>query len=188
MNLAAGEQRHTLRRKGFVFRPPKPQEVTVENDIGVEDLTGPRIHPRRPHGETRARGDPTERVVVDILGIPVGHIGLLADLDRSGEAGLLEGLIPRLDALADGLPILERNRLLDPEHDRLFGRRDRSRGVGLFEVPAVDVTDEPVLIHLLREVLEGRHEVADAVVGQPRPVTVLREQAERVVHRDRGAP
>ena len=188
VGLAAGQQRHALRRESFIFRPPESQEVAVEDDVGVEDLAGPRIHPRRPHGEARAGGDPAERVVVDILGVPVGHLGLLADLDGGGEAGFLEGLVPRLDALSDGLPILKRNRLLDPEHDRLLGRRDRCRRVGLFQVPAVDVTDEPVLIHLLREVLEGRHKVTDAVVGQSGPVAVLREQAQRVVHGDRGAP
>ena len=36
---------------------------------------------------------------------------------------------------------------------------------GLLEVPAVDVAHEAVLVDLLREVLERRDEIADAVVG-----------------------
>ena len=184
---ATGEQCHALRREGLVFGPPEPQEVAVEDDVGVEDLARPRVHPRRPHGKARTGGDPAKRVVVDVFRIPVGHVGLLADFDSRGEAGLLEGIVPHLDAFTDRLPILERHGLLDPEHDGLLGRRHRRRRIGFLEVPAVDVAHEPVLVDILRKVLQCRHEVADAIVGQPRPVAVLRQQAERVVHRDRRA-
>ena len=175
---ATGEHRHALRRECLVLRPPGPQEITVEDDVGVEDLAGPGVHPGGAHGEARSGRDPAKRVVVDVLGIPVGGLRLLADLDRGGKAGLLKRVIPRLDAFSDGLPILERHGLLDPEHDRLLGGRDRGRGVSLFEIPSVDVANETILVDLLREVLEGRHEVADAVVGEPGLVAVLRQQAE----------
>ena len=184
---ATSEQCHALRREGLVFGPPEPQKVAVEDDVGVEYLARPRVHPRRPHGKARTGGDPAKRVVVDVFRIPVGHVGLLADFDSRGEAGLLEGIVPHLDAFTDRLPILERHGLLDPEHDGLLGRRHRRRRIGFLEVPAVDEANEPVLVDILRKVLQCRHEVADAIVGEPRPVAVLRQQAERVVHRDRGA-
>ena len=184
---APGEDRDALRRERLVLGPPELEEVAVEDDVGVEDLPGPRVHSRRAHREARPRGDPAERVVVDVLRIPVGEVGLLTDLDRGGEAGLLEGVVPGLDPLADRLAVLEGNRLLDPEDDRLLRRRDDGRRVGLLEMPAVDEPHEAVLVDLLREVLEGRDEVAHAVVREPRSVAVLRQQAQRVVDGDGGA-
>jgi len=104
----------------------------------------------------------------------------------AGKASLLEGRVPGLESLADRLPIAKRHRLLDPGNDRLLRRRDRRRGIGLFKVPAVDVADESILIHLLGEVLESRDEVAHTVVGEPRSVGILRQETQRIVDGDRG--
>ena len=185
---STGQRRDRLGREGLVLPPPKLEEVGVEDDVGVKDLARPGVDPRRPHREPLPCRDPAEGVVVDVFRIPLGHLGLLPDLDRARKARLLEGLVPGLDAGPDRRPVAERNRLLDPEHDRLLRRRYRGLGIGLLELPAVDVADESVLIDLLGEVLERRHEVADAVVGEPRGVGVLRQQADRVADVDRHAP
>ena len=80
-----------------------------------------------PIAKPDARGDPLERVVVHVARVPGRIIRLLADFDRVVEAGLLERLVPFEDAVADRLAILERNRLLEPEDDRLLRRRDVGR-------------------------------------------------------------
>ena len=64
---------------------------------------------------------------------------LIADLDGVDEADLLEGLVPFQDALPDVLAVLAGHRPLDPEDDRLLGRRFLGRGLLLFQVPAGDV-------------------------------------------------
>ena len=182
-----GEDRHRLGGEVLVFPAPELEKVAVEDDVGVEDLPGARVHPARAHREAGPGGDPAEGVVIHILRIPVGLVGLLADFDGAGEAGLLEGFVPGLDPLTDRLPVAERDRLLDPKHDRLLRRRDRGRGISLLEVPAVDVADEAVLVDILREVLEGGDEVADPVVGEARPVAGLRQHADGIVDVDGDA-
>ena len=136
------------RRERLELLLPEREEVGVEDDVGVENLPGVRIHAAGPIAKPALRGDPAERVVVDVFRIPVGVVGLLADLDRVDEAGLLEGLVPFQDAVADRLAILERDRLLDPEDDRLLGRRELGRRIGLLQVPAIDVADELVAVAL----------------------------------------
>src|SRR6516164_3431121 len=43
----------------------------IEDDVGVQDLAGQRVDPRRPHGKAAIGSDPAERVVVDVLGVEV---------------------------------------------------------------------------------------------------------------------
>ena len=125
---AAGQRRDARRRERFVLLLPELQEVGVEDDVGVENLAGRRIHARRAHRKAGAGRDPAERVVVDVFRIPSGVVGLLANFDRVVEAGLLEGLVPFQNAVANRLAILERNRLLEPEDDRLLRRRISADG------------------------------------------------------------
>ena len=152
-------------RERFEFLLPERQEVGVEDDVRVQDLARVRVDPRRAHREAGVGGDPAEGVVVDVFRIPVGVVRLLAHFDGVDEAGLLERLVPLRDAVADRLAILERNRLFDPEDDRLLGRRLLGRRIRLLQMPAVDVADELVVGVLLGEILDDGQEVADAVVG-----------------------
>ena len=109
------------------------------------------------------------RVVANVARLPRRIIRLLPHFDRVVEARLLERLVPLQNAVANRLAILERNRLLQPEDDRLLGRRHLRARIGLLQVPPRDVPHEPVVVALLLgEILEHREEVADAVVRQPR--------------------
>ncbi|MCY2963981.1 MAG: hypothetical protein NT069_10105, partial [Planctomycetota bacterium] len=65
----------------FVLLLPGAEEVGVENDVGVENLTGEGIHAGRSHREAGVGGDPAEEVVTDVFGIDVVVIALVADLD-----------------------------------------------------------------------------------------------------------
>ena len=140
-----------------------------------------------PMREAGAGRDPLERVVANVARIPRGIIRLLANFDRVVEAGFLKGLVPFQNAVANRLAILERNRLIEPEDDRLFRRRHLGLRIGLFQIPALDVTHEPIFVVLLRIVLAHGEEVADAVIRQPRLVRCLRQLADRIVDVDRHA-
>ena len=163
----------------------------VEDDVGVDDLAGQRVGPRRPHGEAAIRRDPAEGVVIDVFRIEI-LVLLLAHLDGVAEADLLERLVPFQDALADVGPVLVRHRLLDPEDDLLLRGRQlvgvlRVDRLGPLQPPAVDVADEGGVLAVGAEVLDDAEEVADAVVGQARLVAVVGQLAQAVVDDDRGA-
>ena len=107
-----GHGRDTLGGEGFVFRFPILNEVGIQNYVGVEDLPRIRVHSGRPHGKRRSSGNPAERVVSDILGIPRGRIFLLPHLDGVDKTRFLKGLVPFEYAIANRLAIFVRNRLL----------------------------------------------------------------------------
>src|SRR5690606_35954591 len=138
----------------------------VEDDHSVENLHGEWIHPRGAHGKACARGDPAAGVVASVIWLPGRVVLLLQDLDTLVENRLLDGQLPLFNAVADRLAVLEGDVLLEIEANRLLGRRLFGRGVRLFEVPAVDVTDEAVFLFRLREILDLRQKVTNAVVGQ----------------------
>ena len=106
-----------------VFLALVADHAFVENDVGIQNLARLGIGPRRPDRETAEVGDPAEGVVADVLRIELVVALLVADLDGVDEADLLEGLVPFQDPFPHVLAILARHGPLDPEDDRLFGRR-----------------------------------------------------------------
>ncbi len=70
----------------------------------------------------------------------------------------------------------------------LTGGDSSAAGIGLAEVPAIDVAHEAVVDSLARIVLHHGEKVADAIVGQPGLVAGVRQQADRVVDVDRRSP
>ncbi len=66
----AGQQRDAFRRERFVFLLPELQEVGVEDDVGIENLAGRRVHARGAHRKAGARRDPAERVVANVARLP----------------------------------------------------------------------------------------------------------------------
>ena len=94
-------------RVDLVRLSPVPDEIGVEEDVGVEDLARRRIHAAGTDGKSGAGGDPAERVVVDVFGVPRGVVGLLPDFDGVDESGLLEGLVPFQDSRPDRGSILD---------------------------------------------------------------------------------
>ncbi len=176
--------RRTFRGENVVLVLPRTQEISVEDDVGVEDLAGDRVHARRAHSKRRTCRDPAEGIVVDVFRIPIGVVGLLPHFDGVGKPGLLERLVPFEDSLADRLAVLEGDRFLDPKDDRSLRRREFGARIGLLEVPTIDVAKEPVVVRLLREVLHRGKEIPHPVIGQPRLVPCLRQEADGVVDVD----
>src|SRR5262245_51600476 len=79
-----------LGRERLVLLLPDLDEVGVEDDVGIENLPVDRVYTAGPHGEAGVGGDPAERVVADVLRVPIGVVRLLTDLNGAGEADLLE--------------------------------------------------------------------------------------------------
>ena len=55
VNGAAGHGGDAFGRERLVFLLPELQEVGVEDDVGIENLAGPRIHARRAPSRSRRR-------------------------------------------------------------------------------------------------------------------------------------
>ena len=174
---------------------PAADEALVHDDVGVEDLTGLGMDAAGTDRETHVRVGPADEVVPSVLGILV-HVGLggrilLVDDDGVVETDFLKRVVPLQDGVADPAAVADRNRVLDVEHDRLLRRADLQLGIGLLQMPAIDVSLPGGVGTRISDVLHTRREVADSIVGESRLVRAAgRNLRDRVVElRElRGSP
>ena len=144
------------------------EDVVVNQDVGLEDFACPRVVDMRSHRVFDRGGEPSDRGITGVLGIPFRVFtrgrGVLGD-DRVLEPCLLEGGLPHLDALLDEGPPLGGNFPADVVDDLLLGLGDLGGGVFLLEPPASDVLDVfNLVVADVGEVLKARSEVADPAV------------------------
>ena len=167
---------------------PAADEPLVHDDVGIEDLAGEGIDPAGADGEAHAGVGPEHEVVAGVLGVLL-HVGLgagvlLVDLDGVEDAHLLKGLVPLEHALPHPAPIAHRRGVLEVEDDGLLGRAQLELGVGLLQLPPVDVPHPGRVRSGLADVAVRRREVAHASVRLSRLVaSVLGQRADRVVKR-----
>ena len=184
---------HRRHRGGGVHQgPPGGAEVLhhigFEQDVGVQDLAGARVHHGRPDGAVArlVRGVPAQRGVADVFGI--GAVGQRQRADRVAEAGPLERLVPRLDTGRHVLAQVRRHRAVDVVGDRLARlAQPAARRAGALQPPAVHVAREERGA-VAREVLVHRHEVAHAVVAHPRRHGLLGQRRNGVGDAHRHVP
>ena len=159
-----------------------------QNNVGVENLAGQRVDPARADGGADIVVEPADKVVPGILWILLhvraGGGVLVVNLNGIGQADFIVGLVPHQDALANPAAVAHRRGVLDVENDRVLHRADLELGVGLLEVPAVDVAGLLLLVGVLAEVGIAGGEVAHPLVGQARLVGLVRDdRTDRVVQR-----
>ena len=189
------EPSECLRRKSFhgnvrhnfvELLPVMANPAVGQNNVGVENLAGQWVDTARPDGGADVVVEPADKVVPGILGILL-HVRssggvLVVDLDGVGQADLLVGLVPHQDALANPAAVAHRRGVLDVENDRVLDRADLELGVGLLEMPAVDVADLLLLVDVLAEVGVACSEVAHPLVGQAWLIGLVRDyRTDRVV-------
>ena len=194
MLLEPGEcfRRETLHcdaREDFVeLLPVMANPAVGQNNVGVENLAGQRVDPARADGGADIVVEPADKVVPGILWILLhvraGGGVLVVNLNGIGQADFIVGLVPHQDALANPAAVAHRRGVLDVENDRVLHRADLELGVGLLEVPAVDVAGLLLLVGVLAEVGVAGGEVAHPLIGQARLVGLVRDdRTDRVVPR-----
>ena len=187
-----------IRRAGLDHQPVaiRPHVVVIPDDLAVDDLAAARIGRARSHRVAHEARRPAHHRVARVVRIPVGILVLrrriLGD-DRVLESGLLEHLLPRLDAFLHVATPLGRRRRVDVVRDRLdrldeLAARVR-RGILRLETPARDERLRRGLL-FVEAVVDAIHgEESDALVEDARPHRDFREQDHRLPHleRDRAA-
>ena len=183
------ETLHCDPREDFVeLHPVMTNPAVGQNNIGVENLAGQRVDTARADGGADIVVEPADKVVPGILWILLhvraGGGVLVVNLNGIGQADFIVGLVPHQDALANPAAVAHRRGVLDVENDRVLHRADLELGIGLLEVPSVDVADFLLLVRVLAEVGVTCRKVAHALVGDSRLVGFARDdQADRVVQR-----
>ena len=109
---------------------------------------------------------------------------LLVDLDGVDKPDLFEGLVPLQHPLAHPPAISHRRRVLKIEDNGLLGRAEFELGVGLFQLPAVDVANPRGIGSGLAHITVRRGEVADTSISIARLISgALGQHADRIVER-----
>ena len=180
---------HSDTRQDLVeLHPVMTNPAVGQNNIGVENLASQRVDPAWPDGSANVVIEPTHEVVPGILWILLhvrtGGGVLVVNLDGVGQADFLVRLVPHQDALAHPAAVAHRRSVLDIKDDRVFNRADLELGIGLLEMPAVDVADFLLVIGVLAEVGVAGGEVAHALIGNAWLVGLARDdRTDRVVQR-----
>ena len=141
---------------------------------------------RRSHVVVQPANEVVSNVLRVLLHVSwILRVGILLIHDhRIANAHLLERLVPIQDALLDPITVSPRRRVFDVEHNRLLGRAELQAGVGLFQMPAIDVPDPLLVGVVLAEIREGRREVANTQVRGPGRVTgAVGNQTDGIVQR-----
>ena len=181
--------RHPRREHLRAQRAHVARRQALEADVGIEDLPGARVDLAGPDGTERRRrvGHPADRRHADVERVEIGIVGLRLDDDRVLEADALEGVVPHQDALGDGVAVLQRDRAIEPEGDRLDRLRQGSARVLLLQAPAIDLMAARRARQIVAEVLHHGVEVTDARIRPARPHRLLRQHGQRVVHAEEQA-
>ena len=108
----------------------------------------------------------------------------MSHFDRVVEAELVECLIPLFDPRTHNRPQVDRDRLLHVEDDRLLRGRDLCRRIEFLQIPAIDETNEILVVAVVSEVLRHGQKVADTVVGLAWLVGGLWQLTDAVVNGD----
>ena len=142
-----------------------PEHIAHRN-VGVQNFTGAWIAVIRATCKTHIGTDePANGGVTRIQVVPISILRLLPGLHRVLEANLFERLVPLQDASGDGSPVLQRNVLVEPIHDGLFGLGHRGCWVFLLQTPAVHVMQARVRFKVVGQVRDKVKKVAQARVG-----------------------
>src|SRR5205085_5212013 len=154
---AAGED---LRARGADVA----RRQTLDADVGVEDLAAARIDVARADRAERRRRvrHPADRGAAEVERVEVGALRLHLDPDRVLEADLLERLVPLEHAGRDRRAVLDRDRPVEPEDDRLDGLGERRVRVLLLEPPAIDEALARRALPVVAAVAAAALDVADA--------------------------
>ena len=157
--------------------------ISVETDVGIQDLTGPRVDGVGPDcAETRPRDShPPHRGPTHVTGVPFGIVGLDLDPDRVLEADLLECLVPFENSFANRPAVLLGDVAVEPVGDRLFRFGQRRRRILLFEPPTSDMPDDRQAPVVRGEIQPVGPEVANAFVGDARAHRLGGKARETVV-------
>ena len=161
-------------RRDELFTGPAhgANDAFAESDVGIVNLAGEGIRPRRADGERRVHtGEPANRIVTRVGRVPVGVVRHLSDDEGVLEADFFEGLIPEQRAFLDPVAVFERDRVFEPEHDGFFGRRQFRGRVRLFQLPTMNVAHIGRTGMVRSEILLHVEEIAHAVVRAARFVS-----------------
>ena len=165
----SGVEHHRL---ADIFSNQAPRaacEHVGHTDIGVKDFAGARVLMRWSNGKADVgTGEPTDGRMPRVHGIESILVGLLFGDDSVLEANLFERFVPFKNAGLNGLAILDRNILVEPEHNWLLGFGYSGRRIRFLQPPAVD----QMLLGLGRGVLivvdPCADEVADTLISDTR--------------------
>ena len=164
--------------------------VVRDADRRAENLAAAGIYARGTRKALPHRVGVLDARELDVVGIErriVARIG--PHLHRIAVADLLESRVPAEQAPPDRIIPPCRERVIDIEHDRTFGRRElpgrKRRGIRGFEVPAASIVDRLGLLLPVAEFHEGHGNRADAGVAQPRHPHLARQQPQRTARKGR---
>ncbi len=170
-----------------IFLLPPANPTRVKDYVAVDHFAGDGVRPQVRHGEGDGGRDPTERAVIDILGIKIVLIILPTDTQRIAEADLLEGFIPFQNTRFHIGAIFVRNGIFNPPHDLFFRGRKLGIGIGLFQPPTIDPPHERRVGIGRAKIFGGAQEIPHALIGQPRAIAVIRHLHEAVMQHHRDA-
>ena len=170
---------------GEVPVPLELQDVVVEHDVRLQDLSGAGVADVGAVGVGHGRGHPADDGVARIAGIEVRILlGGGGELRHDGllEAGSLEGGLPGFHALLhEGHPGL-RGGAVDVKGDGLHGLAEGRGGVLLLQAPAGDVGAAAGLVVRSAVVGVPHAEEAQALVRDAGEHRLLRQLHEREEH------
>ena len=170
----------------------RPHVVVVPRDVALDDFTRTRVGRARAHGVAYRRCSPPHDRVPDVLRVPVRILGLrwcILGLHGIPEAGTLEHCRPRVHAGAHVRTPLGRRGRIQVVHDRLHRLHQFTACVGRrilrLQAPAANERLGRGLL-LVQSVVDAIDaEEADAIVRDARTHRHLRQQHQRLPHRER---
>ena len=125
--------------------------------------------------------------MADIERIEIGVVGLDARLNGILEADPLERLVPFQNTGDDCRAIFFRDVPVEPKDDGLLRFGQLRRWIFLFQPPALNVIDARRDIVVVGEIEAARHEIADAIVGNPRMHRCVRQLGKVVIEPEEEA-
>ena len=121
--FCGGEDFATIGFEQFLGTESVGEEHVFKHDICTEDFACAGVGKAWSVSTERGVGRrcPTEDVVANVTGIPVGGIGLFKDLYGVLETDGFEGFVPLEGGLFDGFAVFNGGGIFDPPHDGFYG-------------------------------------------------------------------
>ena len=159
-----------------------------QDDVGIQDLTGIRIHTTRTNRSPHVVIQPTHEVVTHIFRIEVhvttGRRILVMHFNRFPNADFLERFVPGQDSLLDPIPITSRCSMFNVERDRFLRGAESQLGITLLDVPTVNEPCPHIFIFVFAQVTVTGREITDPLIGFARTVTGRStDRTDRIVQR-----
>ena len=166
-------------------------DVMIPDDVGGQNLARAGVYIAGTHGIGRRRSHIAEAVAVQVVGVKRGIVlGIIQSFDGVLETGTLEGAVPHLDTVLDGLaPLGGEGGVYVEDDGRLWLYQLATEiavtvlGLGL-QAPAVDIGAVGNAVGIGAEDALVGIEIAHAVVLQAHGHGLIGQGDQRAAHLD----